>query len=99
MIPWTQVMEFTLCTVCARAVCLLFILACQAWLVWPAKSVDILFAGHASLQLFFVMIVCPLLLNILQAFIQDHVLAWRGNRNSSSHTAEQGYSIVQVAES
>lgn len=77
--PWLwQIGEWTLVTVLARAFCAsLVILLGRYGLVDAANFIDRLFAGHPKLLLLFVMVMCPVFMNIVQAFIQDAVLRWR----------------------
>lgn len=77
--PWIwQIGEWTLVTIVARALCAsLVILLGRYGLVNAANFIDDLFAGHPKLLLLFVMVMCPVFMNIAQAFIQDAVLRWR----------------------
>ena len=43
------------------------VIGARAGLVHIAQAVDSAFAGHSTALLFFVMIMCPLLMNLLQA--------------------------------
>jgi STIMATE family len=45
-------------------------------LSWAAHGLDVLFTGHPDELLWFVVIICPMLLNIAQAWIQDAHLLW-----------------------
>ena len=42
------------------------VIACKSILVPVAHVLDVIFQGHPNLLLFFVMIMCPLTMNILQ---------------------------------
>lgn len=53
-------------------------------LVRVAWLLDTVFAGHPNLLLAFVMVVCPLLMNMAQLLVQDWVLRWRGGRGGST---------------
>lgn len=47
-------------------------------LVKVAWLLDSMFTGHPNALLAFVMVVCPLLMNMAQLLVQDWVLRWRG---------------------
>lgn len=71
-----QAAEFTACVAIARAACGVATWLCRRPLAWLAAIVDELFAGRPVLLLYVVMIVCPLLMNLAQAWVQDAYLAW-----------------------
>jgi hypothetical protein len=72
-----QVMEFSICVVVARAFCGVGVAALSAALSGAAATLDSLFVGNPRGLLFTVMICCPLLMNLGQAWVQDHFLAWK----------------------
>ncbi|KAL4452727.1 hypothetical protein ABPG75_008389 [Micractinium tetrahymenae] len=72
-----QLAEWVLCVVLARALCGTLVVLLGSLLVHVAHGIDSLFAGHPTVLLFFVMIMCPLLMNICQVLVQDLVLKWR----------------------
>ena len=45
-----------------------------------ATFIDRLFAGHPHLLLFAVMVMCPVLMNLIQAWIQDNILKWKNRK-------------------
>ena len=58
--------EWVAATVSARAICGLIVLSSHALLTGVAHLGDRMFLGHPTAQLFSVMIMCPLLMNMLQ---------------------------------
>lgn len=86
-----QAAEFTACVATARAICGAAIWALQAPLTRVAAAIDHVFAGHPVLLLYGVMICCPLLMNLAQAWVQDVYLAW-----GSSAAAKQGTELPSV---
>ena len=62
------------------------VIACKSILVPVAHVLDVIFQGHPNLLLFFVMIMCPLTMNILQVsrpssaqmhqYVKGRTLAW-----------------------
>ncbi|GMH37478.1 hypothetical protein BSKO_05351 [Bryopsis sp. KO-2023] len=82
MIPWIwQMGEWTLVTVIARGVCgTLVVTLGQYGLVSAAGLLDDIFDNRPDLLLLFVMVMCPILMNLVQAWVQDAVLKWRRMR-------------------
>lgn len=72
-----QLGEWVGCVVLARVLCGTLVVLLGSLLVHVAQGIDSLFTGHPTLLLFFVMICCPLLMNICQVLVQDLVLKWR----------------------
>ena len=58
--------EWVGATISARAVCGVIVVSAQALLTGVARLLDRQFQGHPTLELFTVMIMCPLLMNMLQ---------------------------------
>jgi STIMATE family len=82
-----QLAEFSACVLLARAACGL-IIGLIGWpLGWIAALLDHIFVHHPTALLFFVMIACPVLMNLAQAWIQDAHLIWGGSQRQSSNTA------------
>ena len=62
------------------------VIACKSILVPVAHVLDVIFQGHPNLLLFFVMIMCPLTMNVLQVskpssdkmhqYVKGRTLAW-----------------------
>lgn len=94
-----QAMEWTCCVLYARCLC-----AVVVYLLGPsllqgfAEQVDNIFMGHGILQLYTVMILYPLIVNIIQALVQDAILRAKSSENfsytkiESPGIAMQGYS-------
>lgn len=74
---WPQLVEFTSAVLTARFCCGLLIFLLREALVHMAHVLDDLFQDRPTHLLFFVVIACPLTMNLLQALIQDHVLKRR----------------------
>ena len=69
--------EWVGATVSARAICGLVVLSLHVLLAGAARLGDRLFQGHPLAQLFSVMILCPLLMNMLQARPdQEYIMIW-----------------------
>ena len=65
-------------TLISRFVCGGTIFALREFvLIDIATFIDRLFSGHPHLLLFAVMVLCPVLMNLIQAWIQDNILKWR----------------------
>jgi hypothetical protein len=70
-----QALEWTLCVLIARFICAIIVFTLGTTvLVYISAFVDDLFGTHATLQLYTVMILYPLLMNSAQALIQDAIL-------------------------
>lgn len=67
---WTrwaaQALEWVICVILARGVCLGLAAALAPLLQRIAMRLDSLFEGHPTLFLVFVMLICPLITNIIQ---------------------------------
>lgn len=70
-----QLSEFTACVLLARGACGVFVVAFSTPLKRIAGLLDTLFDGRPTALLYFVMICCPMAMNLAQAWVQDHVLA------------------------
>lgn len=79
-----QLAEWVLCVVLARVLCGVTVVLLGSLLVHVAQGIDSLFSGHPTVLLFFVMIMCPLLMNICQVLVQDLVLKWRGRGGAAA---------------
>lgn len=77
--PWIwQMGEWTLVSVIARVVCGLLVVSFGHFgLVEAAAFLDSLFGERQGLLLMFVMVMCPVLMNIAQAWVQDAILRWK----------------------
>jgi len=69
--------------VCGR-VCSFQVLLTARVLKYIALVLDIVFSGHPTLLLFFVMVACPLGMNLIQAWIQDAFLKHKEGTGSPS---------------
>ena len=70
-----QAIEWTFCVLIARLLCALVVYALGPRILeYVAEMVDGMFHSHPSLELFVVMIAYPLVVNSLQALIQDAIL-------------------------
>ncbi|KAK9821719.1 hypothetical protein WJX81_003315 [Elliptochloris bilobata] len=69
-----QLAEWTSCVITARLVCGSFVIGLRQQLSGLAILLDRGFGRHTTLELVFVMLVCPLGMNLLQALLQDIVL-------------------------
>eukprot|EP00884_Botryococcus_braunii_P004807 jgi/Botrbrau1/14327/Bobra.0287s0019.1 len=79
-----QLVEWTVCVILARVVCGGLVVGGQGVLVRVAAVLDQGFRGHPVALLFFVMIMCPLFMNLFQALVQDAVLKMRGMHSSEA---------------
>ena len=67
-----------LVTVISHVVCGIAIFLLRSFvLVDIASAIDDLFDGHPHLLLFAVMVICPVGMNLIQAWIQDNILKWK----------------------
>ena len=70
-----QAAEWTCCILIARFICALVVYGLGPVVLEPvAEMVDGMFKGHYVLELFVVMIAYPLVINSLQALVQDAIL-------------------------
>lgn len=90
---WVQLTEFTVCVVAARLCCAAFVLLLSPALVGAARALDRAFENHPVALLFTVMICCPVLMNVAQAWVQDQFLAWRSPGGTQQ---SQGDDLVQL---
>jgi hypothetical protein len=75
-----QAVEWTCCILVARFICALIVFGLGPVVLEPiAEMVDAMFQGHDVLELFVVMIAYPLVINSLQALIQDAILRAKSN--------------------
>lgn len=75
-----QAGEWTCCILIARFICALIVYSLGPVALEPiAEMVDSVFQGHRVLELFVVMIAYPLVINSLQALIQDAILRAKSN--------------------
>eukprot|EP01025_Chloroclados_australasicus_P024771 TRINITY_DN24850_c0_g1_i1.p1 TRINITY_DN24850_c0_g1~~TRINITY_DN24850_c0_g1_i1.p1 ORF type:complete len:337 (+),score=33.94 TRINITY_DN24850_c0_g1_i1:185-1195(+) len=87
-----QLFEFTICVVLARVICGVLIICGGAPLSVVAAALDRAFQGHPDVLLLFVMVCCPMAMNMLQAYIQDQWLKFRGRQGCAcdSVPADEG---------
>ncbi|KAK9866951.1 hypothetical protein WJX84_004349 [Apatococcus fuscideae] len=78
-----QLVEWTLAMTLARLIVGTTVIAAKELLVDAARLLDAAFAGHPTALLYFVMVMCPLFMNLIQALIQDAVLKWKQKRSTS----------------
>lgn len=57
-------------------------------LVHVASLLDAAFSGQPNALLAFVMVVCPLLMNMVQLLVQDWVLRWRGSALAPARSSD-----------
>ena len=69
-----QLSEFTIAVIIARAACGSLIILFRHQLIHVAAKLERAFRGHPNILLLFVMVACPLIMNLLQALVQDTVL-------------------------
>lgn len=91
-----QLLVWVFATIVGRVVCGALVLLAAHQLQYISIFLDTLFEGHPALLLFFVMVTCPLLMNLAQAWIQDHVL----KRKSTDEKAvqRQEWSLVPLVQ-
>lgn len=98
--PWFwQMGEWTLVTVIARAFCgTLVIFLGRYGLVSAAGLLDKIFKDRPDLLLLFVMVMCPILMNLVQAWVQDAVLKWRRFREGarSQSFVENEVEVIEI---
>lgn len=82
-----QLAQFSACVVAARVTCGAVVIAGASRLAHGAAALDRAFRGHPTALLFFVMVVCPVLMNTGQAWVQDHFLKWAAWGAPASHAA------------
>ncbi|PSC74764.1 GUCD1 isoform X2 [Micractinium conductrix] len=91
-----QLAEWVTCVIAARALCGGLVVLLGPVLAHGAKGLDSLFAGHPTGLLFFVMICCPLLMNVCQVLVQDLVLKFakgRGAGTSAGQPQKEGLEL------
>eukprot|EP00210_Caulerpa_lentillifera_P005924 g5663.t2 len=88
--PWfIQMLEWVFVTIISRFVCGLCIYLLKGSILRDiAKEIDSVFAGHPHFLLFCVMIMCPVLMNLIQAWIQDNFLKFKTRFVDSSKEIE-----------
>ncbi|KAK9840897.1 hypothetical protein WJX84_000898 [Apatococcus fuscideae] len=86
-----QLIEWTLAMTLARIAVGSIVVSAQALLVDAARLLDAAFAGHPTALLYFVMVMCPLFMNLTQALIQDAVLKWKQKQNTSDSDSPAAY--------
>lgn len=79
-----QLFEFTIAVIIARAACGSLIILFRHQLIHVAAELDRAFRGYPNILLLFVMVTCPLLMNLLQALVQDTVLKRKHQPGKSS---------------
>ncbi|GAB4815021.1 hypothetical protein N2152v2_002067 [Parachlorella kessleri] len=79
-----QMSEWVLCVVAARAVCGTLVILLGRVLGHVAEALDDAFRGHPTLLLYFVMICCPLCMNMIQVLIQDAIIKWQKPASAST---------------
>ena len=79
-----QLSEFTIAVIIARAACGSLIILFRHQLIHGAAMLDRAFRGHPNILLLSVMVACPLLMNLLQALVQDTVLKRKHQPGKSS---------------
>ncbi|CAL8466790.1 g6326 [Coccomyxa elongata] len=85
-----QLVEWTGAVIMARIICGSVVITAKPVLLPLAKFLDGIFRGHPVLLLYFVMIMCPLIMNVIQALVQDAVLKFKKDRVSSQETSQHG---------
>uniref|UniRef100_A0A7S1SNL5 Uncharacterized protein n=1 Tax=Tetraselmis chuii TaxID=63592 RepID=A0A7S1SNL5_9CHLO len=75
-----QMVVWVIATIGARLICGALVLLTAGGLKYVALLLDIMFKGYPTLLLFFVMVACPLGMNLIQAWIQDAFLKHRATR-------------------
>lgn len=85
-----QLVEWTGAVIMARIICGSVVITAKPVLLPLAKLLDRMFWGHPVLLLYVVMIMCPLIMNVIQALVQDAVLKFRKEHESRPGTSQHG---------
>ena len=90
LVSWGwQALEWTVCVLLARFACAMLVAVLgPGLLAATAVSIDSLFYRHRGIQLAFVMIVWPLMVNSAQALLQDAVLRAKRLRGGDGMAVE-----------
>ncbi|CAD7703251.1 unnamed protein product [Ostreobium quekettii] len=95
LITWSwQMAEWTLATIIARAFCAWLIVVTRGGGSQVARLLDHAFEGHPDWELFFVMVMCPIGMNLAQAWIQDAVLKRRKEVAQNSQIELDGMKLL-----
>jgi len=94
---WPQLVEWITAVVVARFVCGSVVFMLRGLLIHIARALDSVFRGHPFALLYFVMLCCPLLMNLLQAIIQDMALKWKKSHGGREEAGE-GHSSVPASD-
>lgn len=97
--PWLwQLAEWTLVTILARALCGSLVLFLGRYgLVQLALLLDEFFEGHPNMLLLFVMVMCPITMNIIQAWIQDAYLKRQSKAKAASRFVDEDHEVIELA--
>ncbi|KAK9805878.1 hypothetical protein WJX73_000180 [Symbiochloris irregularis] len=95
---WPQLIEFSTAVLLARMLCGSLIILLRGSLAHIAGLLDSIFKVHTTAELFFVMIACPLTMNVLQAIIQDTVLKRHKHADAEADAADAAEGGVQMTE-
>lgn len=79
-----QLAQFSLCVIAARICCGVVVITGASVLATFAAALDSPFQGHPTALLFFVMVAFPVMMNTIQALIQDQFLKWRSHDTSGA---------------
>lgn len=80
---YIQLAEFSIAVIVGRVICGSLVILTRSVLIHVAAVLDHLFRGHPTALLYFVMVMCPLCMNLVQALVQDAVLKFRKDGKSS----------------
>ncbi|KAK9803969.1 hypothetical protein WJX72_009098 [[Myrmecia] bisecta] len=78
-----QLVEWCLAVILGRVVCGTVVVLAKGGLVGVAQVLDMIFSGHPALLLFFVMVACPLGMNLVQMLVQDWILKFKQAHHSN----------------
>ncbi|KAK9916448.1 hypothetical protein WJX75_002720 [Coccomyxa subellipsoidea] len=84
-----QMAEWTGAVILARIICGSVVIGTETVLLPIARVLDDMFWGHPVLLLFFVMIMCPLVMNVVQALVQDAVLKFKEKHSDAPSTPQE----------
>ncbi|DBA75969.1 TPA: hypothetical protein ACH3X2_008905 [Trebouxia sp. C0005] len=85
---YIQLAEFSVAVIIGRVICGSLVILGRGVLIHVAALLDNLFYGHPTALLYFVMVMCPLCMNLVQALVQDAVLKFKQDGKSSPKTQQ-----------
>lgn len=85
---YIQLAEFSVAVIVGRVICGSMVILGRGILIHVAAVLDRLFYGHPTALLYFVMVMCPLCMNLIQALVQDAVLKFKKDGKESPKTQQ-----------